>query len=116
PGASAQAGGDKDHVSAFQRVDQLFGVFGSGAPADLGVGARPKAFRQLGPELNFHWRARRLERLHVGVGDHKLHALELGGDHAVDGVASATAHADHLDLGAPFDVVREVHSQVTIFG
>lgn len=38
--------------------------------------------------------------LRVGVGANEFHALHAAGNHVLNGVAAATAHADHLDLGA----------------
>ena len=42
-GAAAQAGGDEDHVGAFERLDDLFGIFERGAAAHVGIGARAQA-------------------------------------------------------------------------
>ena len=98
-GAAAQAGGDEHHVGAFERLDDLVGVFERGLAADLGIGAGAEAVGQLDAELELDRGARHPQRLQVGVGDHEIHALDAGVDHAVDGVAAAAAHADDLDLG-----------------
>ena len=42
-----------------------------------------------------------LQRLHVGVDGEELDALDLGLDHAVDGVDAAAAHADDADDRLP---------------
>ena len=85
-GAAAQAGGDEDHVGAFEGLDDLVGIFERGFAADFGVGAGAQAVGQLHAELNLHRRARHPQRLQVGVGDDELDAFHAGIDHAVDGV------------------------------
>ena len=98
-GASAESGGDEDHVGAFERLDDLVGIFERGLAADFRIRARAEAVRQLHAELQLHGRVRHAQRLQVGVGDDELDALHAGIDHAVDGVAAASAYADHFDLG-----------------
>ena len=111
-GAAAEAGGDEDHVGAFQRLDDLVGVFQRGLAADLGIGAGAEAVGELDAELDAHRGARHLQRLQVGVGDHELDAFQVSVDHAVDGVAAAAAHADDLDLGVVARVFVEVDADV----
>src|SRR5664280_1928092 len=55
---------------------------------------------------------RKLERLQIGVRNHELNPFEVRFDHAVDGIASATAHADDLDLGAVQRLFVEVNANV----
>src|SRR6267378_2489744 len=45
--ASAEAGGNKNHVRAFQRFDNFFRVFKGGFAADFGIGARAESFGEL---------------------------------------------------------------------
>ena len=99
-GAAAQPGGDKDHVRAFQRLDDFFRVFQGREPANVRVGPGAQTGGEPHAELQLDRRMRVLECLHVGVGGDKLHALHPGLDHAVDGVAAAAAHADDLDASA----------------
>jgi hypothetical protein len=40
------------------------------------------------------------QRLRVGVDANEIHAFDSGLDHVGNGVAAATAYADHLDHGA----------------
>jgi hypothetical protein len=101
PGAAAQAGGDEDHVGARQRLNDVVGVFERRLAPDVGVGSGAKPLRELVADLQLHRRLRVVERLQIGVGDDELDALQPHFDHAVDGVAAAAAHADHLDLRAP---------------
>ena len=98
-GAAAQAGGDEHHVGAFQRFDDLVGILERGLAADFGIRARAQAIGQLHAKLQLHRRVRHAQRLQIGVGDDELDAFHAGIDHAVDRVAAAAAHADHLDLG-----------------
>ena len=43
---------------------------------------------------------RELERLHVCVGGDEFHALQVGLDHPVHGIATAAAYADDLNAGS----------------
>ena len=72
-----------------------------------GFAPAPRPLVSLLPNWNLHRRLRRFQRLQVGVRRDKLHALDLGADHAVDGVAAAAAHANHLDLRALMGVLAE---------
>ena len=98
-GAAAEAGGDEDHVGAFEGFDDLVGIFERGFAADFGIRARAQAIRQLHAQLQLHGRVRHAQRLQVGIGDDELDALHAGINHAVDCVAAASAYADDFDLG-----------------
>ena len=82
----------------------LHALLGRAAP-DLGVGAGAEALGQRVAELDLVRRQVGFERLHVGVGDDELDAVEVAADHRVDGVAAATADADDEDL-CVIDVVE----------
>ena len=114
-GAAAEAGGDEDHVGAFERLDDLVGIFERGLAADFGIGAGAQAVGELHAELDLHGRARHAQRLQVGVGDDEFDALHAGIDHAVDGVVAASAHADDLDLGVVAGVFVEADANVVFF-
>ena len=60
-----------------------------------------QTFRQLVPDLHLYAGLVVIQRLHIGVGDDELHAAEADLDHAIHGVAAATADAHHLDIGGP---------------
>ena len=77
-GAAAEAGGDEDHVRAFEGFDDLVGVFERGAAADVGIGAGAEAGGELDAELELDGSLRELERLHVGVGGDELDAFDAG--------------------------------------
>ena len=98
-GAAAEAGGDEDHVGAFEGFDDLVGIFERGFAADFRIRARAQAVGQLHAELQLDRRVRHAQRLQVGVGDDEFDALHAGINHAVDRVAAAAAHADDFDLG-----------------
>ena len=76
-GAAAETGGDEHHVRAFERLDDLVGIFERSLAPAFGIRARAQAIGQLDAELDLDRRARHLQRLQVGVGDHELHALDL---------------------------------------
>ena len=113
-GAAAESGGDEHHVGAFEGFDDFVGVFERGLASDVGIGARAEAVGELHAELDLHRRARELERLEVGVGDHELDAFEVRLDHAVDGVAASAADADDLDFGAVEGVFVEMNANVVV--
>ncbi|MNT17998.1 hypothetical protein D3C72_1531800 [compost metagenome] len=50
-----------------------------------------------------------LQCLRIGVGRNELDTLNTVGDHVLDSVAAAAAHADHLDLGALVECVAFIH-------
>ena len=99
-------GGDEHHVRAVERFENFLGVFERGFAADFGIGARAESLGELRAELQLHGRLRKLQRLQVGVGGDEFDALHLGADHAVDGVRTAAAHADHFDLRAVLRLLR----------
>ena len=49
--SSAETGGNKNHVRAFQRFDNFFGVFQRGFAASFRIGARAQTFRQFRAQL-----------------------------------------------------------------
>ena len=67
--------------------------------ADLGARAGAEPARELLADLDLHVGLRVQQRLRVGVDRDELDALEVLLDHAVDGVAAATADADDLHAG-----------------
>ena len=91
----------------------LHALLGRAAP-DLGVRARAEALGQRVAELDLVGRHVGLERLHVGVGDHELDAVEVAADHGVDRVAAAATDTDDEDLCVT-DVVEfdECHGLVS---
>src|SRR5581483_9479335 len=113
-GTTAETGGDKNHVCAFQCLDDLIGVFQSAFTAYIGIGARTQAIGELYAKLNLDGSARHLQRLHIGVGGHELHALNLGINHAVDGTAAA-ADSNDFDLGVVADLFVELYADIAGF-
>ena len=57
-GAAAETGGDEHHVGAFERFDDLVGVFQGGLASDFGIRARAQAVGELDAELDLHRRVR----------------------------------------------------------
>ena len=96
-GAPAHARRDEAHVHAIERaLDQGDGFLGGGA-ANLGAGARAKALRDIGAQLDAMLGDGDIERLRVGVGDDEINTLDFGGNHVGDGVSAGPAHTDHGD-------------------
>ena len=113
PRSPAQAGGDKHHVGAFQGFNDLFRVLERCPPPDFRVASRTQSLGQLRAQLNFQRGIGSQQRLRVGIGHQKVDAFQVGCDHAVDGVAAASADPDHLDFRARAQFVRKIHPEVT---
>ena len=95
--ATAHARRDEQHVRALDGVTDVFHCrFGCIARLFRLAACPQTTATQLDDTVG---RAAR-ERLRVGIGADKLHALHAAGNHVLDGIAAATAHTDHLDLGA----------------
>ena len=96
-GAAAHAGGDEEHVGAFQRnADVGFGLLG-GQFALVGTAARAQAALA---QLDAAVCAAAVECLGIGVGANELHPVDRGLDHVLNCVTSTAAHANDLDQGA----------------
>ena len=83
--------------------------------ADLRVCARAAALGQLGTQLHLGGSVVLGQSLLVGVHCDKFDALQAVADHAVDSVAAAAAHADHLDrrnVFVHFFIEHECHNFV----
>ena len=113
-GSAAQTGGDEDHVSAFERFDDLVGIFERCLAADFGVGASTQPVGQFHAELNLHGRTRHAQRLQVSVCHDELNAFHTRVDHAVNGVAASATYADHFDLGIVARVFVKADADVGI--
>ena len=96
-GAAALAGGDEHHVRALERLLDLVVALLGGGEADVRVGARAEALRQLRADVELDVGVGHQQRLVVGVDADELDALEAGVDHPADGVGAAAADADDLD-------------------
>src|SRR5208337_3453446 len=97
--ASAKAGGDEDHVRAFEGFNNFFRIFERRLPANLRVRAGAKTLGEFRAELQFDGGLGEFEGLQVGVRRDELHAFHFGADHAVHGIAAAAAHTNHFQLG-----------------
>ena len=60
-------------------------------------------------ELDDAVRMAAFQSLRIGIGRDEFHTLHAIGDHVLDRVAAAAAHADHLDLGALVERVAFIH-------
>ena len=112
--AAAEAGGDEHHVCALERFDDLVGVFEGRAPAYVRISAGAETAGELDAELELHRSHGALKSLHVRVGRDELYALNVGRDHAIDGVVAAAADTNHLDARAARHVVVIVDSQIFV--
>ena len=77
-------------------LGHLLALFLSCGRADFRPGTSAEA---RGAELDVHVRTRTRQGLMVRVRGDKFDALRTMRDHVLDGIATAAAHADHLDDG-----------------
>ena len=97
-GSAAHARGDEHHIGAFQGAsDFLLALLGR-ALAHLRVSSCPEAPGELGSDLHPVGREGGFQCLDISVAGQEVHALEIGCDHVVDRVATASPDTDHLDL------------------
>lgn len=68
--------------------------------AYLGFGTRTEPFGERSPELYFLRHRAGCQCLLVGVAHGKIHRRAAFAEHVIDRIATATAHADDLDLVA----------------
>ena len=113
-GPPAHAGGDKEQVRVGHRFLYKLVGFQRGFLAPGGVAADPQALGEVLADLDAVGGLAAAEVLRVGVHRHELHQAHVGFDHAVDGVAAASADADDLDHG--FAVVEIVIVAYSVFG
>ena len=71
-----------------------------------GIAAGTKATRDLGANGDNHICPTGVQRLPVGVDGHKLHTAQPGLHHAVDGVATGSAHTHHTHDSMAFGALR----------
>ena len=95
-GAAAHAGRDEEQVRAANRFGHLFALFLRGGGAHFGTRTRAEPGAA---ELDVHVSLRALKGLVVGIGRNELNTLGAVRNHVFDGIAAATADADHLDHG-----------------
>ena len=97
PSTSAHAGGDEQHIGAFDHLRDAVLVFHCRVAPDLRTRSGAKSARQAAAELQLNWRGRALKRLRVGIRGDEFHAWQPFSDHMLHGVAAAPAHAYHFD-------------------
>ena len=96
-GATTHAGGNEGHVRTFKLRTNLFPVRFRSRLAGFRLGAGTEAAlaqRQLGGCCIA------CQRLGIGVGSDELNAAHAFADHVLDGIATGTTYAEHLDDGA----------------
>ena len=87
---------DEHHVGFVgkEAVD-VGGAFFGGLEGFLGNVSGTAAFGYSGANENFGWHRRAAQSLLVGVYYDERHALDILLEHVIDGIAAATAHANH---------------------
>src|SRR6185503_4451125 len=95
-GAAAHAARDEHEVRALERARDFIAILINRLAADIGPRAGAKPARELLSDLHLHVRLRRDQRLRIRVHRDELDTLEVFVDHAIDGIATATADAHHL--------------------
>ena len=103
-GAAAHAGGDEHHVGAVQMAEQFVGRFFRRRLADFRLRTRAQTLGQMRPKLDSAIGSAVHQLLRVGVRDHEIDALQVGGDHVVDRVRATATDTDHGDPGGEIGV------------
>ena len=98
-GAAAHAGGDEQHVRAFDGFTNTIAILFGGLTADGRVCTSAQAAGDVHAELYEHIGIAPFQMLGIGVGTDEINAFDAAVDHLVDGVTAATADADDLDDG-----------------
>ncbi len=104
-GAAAHAGGDEDHIGAFEHFVQLLGRFLGRLAAHLRVAARTQAAGQLFADAHAGGGPGQVQRLGIGVDCHEIDALQALVDHAIDGIAATASNAHDFDAGKGFELI-----------
>lgn len=98
PGTAAHTGGDEDHLgprrleTLAHHIKRLDGGLASVFRVVTGA-------QSLAAEPDFQLHGTLVERLLVGVADHKVHALDPQVPHVIHGIAARTADTDYHDNG-----------------
>src|SRR5277367_3764216 len=80
------------------KANDLVRIFQRSLSPDFRIRARAETIREFHAQLNLHGCVRHAQSLKVRVGHNELNAFHTGVNHAVDGVAAASAYADDFDL------------------
>jgi len=96
-GPTTHAGGDEDHVGALEGLHEVFLALIGGLPADLGIASGAEPLGDLAADVDLLVGVAHRQGLRVGVDGDELDPAQSCADHAVDGIAAAAPHADHLD-------------------
>jgi hypothetical protein len=107
-GAAPHPGRDEDHVGAGQVFSDLLPVLLRGLSADLRIGSRSESPGQLGAELQLQAGLGGRQGLGVGIGADEVNPGKPHLDHIIHGIATAAAHANHLDLGPPQTILHKL--------
>src|SRR5690625_2932384 len=96
PCSTTHAGGDKDHMSAFQRRTDLFPRCFCCRSALLGLGPGAQA---AAPQAQLNECLTAGQCLRIRVGTNEIDPLNTGVDHMGNGITTCAADPDHLDHG-----------------
>ena len=98
-GAPTHARGDEHQVGALQGFDQFSAGFFRCFLTNHRVAARPQTPGELLAQLDALQGGGLDQGLGIGIEHPVAHPLQVGRDHAVDRIAAAPTHADHLNTG-----------------
>ena len=94
---TAGLGGHKRRVRAFERFDDLLGVFQRRPTAHVRICPRTQPTVSRTPSCSLIGARGQFQRLYVGVRGNELNAFEARLDHAIDSVTTSAAHTNYLD-------------------
>src|SRR5690606_3305579 len=106
-GTAAHTRGHEHHLGAAKHLVDFVAALIGRAFAAAGVTADTEPLGQLLADADAIWRLRIHEGLRVGVAGDERDARDLRADHAVHGIAAATADAHDLDVWQQLGVVLD---------
>src|SRR5690606_23343814 len=96
-GTTAHASGNEDHVGALQDLGDTLAIVHCGLATDFRIGACTQSLGNGGTQLQKGFHLNFLQRLGIGVGADEFHTFNVVAHHVVDGIAAASAYANHLN-------------------
>src|SRR5690606_22809964 len=110
-GSPAHSRRNENHIGAVEQAADFLSTFLGSPLADLRIGPCAQTAGQLLPQPHLLRCQAAFQGLSVRIHGDEAYAFQFGLDHAIDGVAPASADADDTDFGQSLSVpVQMLHS------
>jgi hypothetical protein len=96
-GATTHAGGDEQHVGTLDHLPDTVLVILRRLAADVRIGTGTQSLGDAAADLQRGACRHVFQRLGIGVGTDKIHAVDVLFAHVLHGIAATAADTDHLD-------------------